>query len=191
VNKLRSKCLCSVFVGFLGFACCSAQVDDYDSLLGDMSAQFAKEVTAQYGFFYSGCCGELIEDIKSVDLKFQSYSLYSIDEIRPLVVKLSERYLFMINHDEKIRPYLHTYPFTPKQFSLSLDFVDRNDGLCPEPPNIALVLYVKGKIFYYIGQDKSRGWNPFSKYYVEFYAETIEQASELVGYEKTNFNGNE
>lgn len=183
MNKFRSKYFYSVFLGFLGFACCTAQADDYGCLFDKLSAKFAKEVTEQYGLLYKGCCGELMEDIKTVDLEFKSYDLCSIDEIRPLIVELSERYLFIINHNERIRPYLHTYPLTPMQLSLLLDFVDRNDGLYPDPPNIAFALYVKGKIYYYINRRGPSGWKSFSPNYEQIYEETIEEATKVVGKE--------
>jgi len=64
-----------------------------------------------------------------------------------------------------------------------LNFLDKADGLCVDPPDIAFVLYSQGDISYYINKREPSGWKSFSPNYEEVCEETIEQASKIVGSE--------
>jgi len=78
----------SIFIG------CSVYAEDYEDLLNAVNRQFAKEVKSDYGVIFESGGGELMEDVKRVTLQFKAYHRYSINEVRPLIVNMSERYLF-------------------------------------------------------------------------------------------------
>jgi hypothetical protein len=93
---------------------------------------------------------------------------------RELLVNVVEEYLSEINADERIRPYLHNYPFTDK--NLEIEIVFRNpDGSKVASGKINVASADEGKIFYYVDYPEKHTLKIL-------YEETYEQAIQAISY---------
>ena len=84
-----------------------------------------------------------------MSMGFNYYKVIDIDEARRLLVYCAEEYLTAINGDEKVRPYLHNYPFTAK--NIEIEIVFRNpDGSKVARDKINIAAADEGKMIYYV-----------------------------------------
>jgi hypothetical protein len=93
-----------------------------------------------------GSGGGMMEDVKKINLHFWSKGNCSLNEARILFVGKAELLLSMVNCDEKLRPYLHTFPFTTENIEFSITFYE----LFPSQRSndIYMVFLSRGKIVY-------------------------------------------
>lgn len=83
---------------------------------------FSKELRQSKDLILCGSGGAMLEDIKIFAMAFQSQQLLSLEEGRKLYVEIAEKFLRKINNDEKIRPFLNSYPITIKNLDISISF---------------------------------------------------------------------
>lgn len=88
--------------------------------------------------FLVGSGGAMMDDIQEIILQYGSNQKLTVDQARMLFVKKAESLLTMINDSQKIRPFLHNYPFTSQNIFFSISFYDADNGLI-DPPYIAYV----------------------------------------------------
>jgi len=89
-----------------------------DQIVNAYDKQFAKPRRLHL----SGQGGAMMDDIKKVILNFKSCDALTIDEARVLYVEMMEEFLCRVNQNEKIRPYLHNYPFVVENFKMRIGF---------------------------------------------------------------------
>src|SRR3990167_5708408 len=121
----------------------------YIKLADKITSRFCKEVSKPKGLHLCGYGGALMYDVKQLDLYYYSHQCLTLEEARKLYVEVAEIYLSYINEDEKIRPYLHDYPFTMKNLDLMMSFSDKRNKKY-DNGNVSLIFYVQktGKIYY-------------------------------------------
>ena len=90
-----------------------------------------------------------MDDIKLMSMGFNYYKVIDIDEARRLLVYCAEEYLTAINGDEKVRPYLHNYPFTAKNIEIDIYFYKPN-GSDVAPNEISIAGANEGRVTYSI-----------------------------------------
>lgn len=108
---------------------------------------FAEEMCKKYQLYCVGEGGNLNDGIHNIDVIFKAYRRLSLDEARMLEVNVIERLLELINHNEKIRPYLSEYPFTVSRVMVSIS-VEMPNGDRPIDGSIAYIFTAKNKIFF-------------------------------------------
>ncbi len=132
---------------FFFFTSCHARQPEYIRLSHGISDPYAKELKKTRGLCLIGSGGSMMDEVKKVNATYLSFAKLSVNEARNLYVKVMEGYLERYNGDEKIRPYLHNYPFTIENMKLMIGFEDesrrhRSEGY------VALVSVVHGNIYY-------------------------------------------
>ncbi len=85
--------------------------------------------------------------VKLLGLDFQVKGPLSKIEIRRLLISLSDEFLFCINDDLELRPYLEQYPFTIQNVEIDLFLVDSNRRDLNHP-YIGIAGISKGKLDY-------------------------------------------
>ena len=131
--------------------CCSCMVKDtpeYYPLICKATRE-ANAPIKKEGYIRFGTGGSCYSDLR---LNFEDYISYktrltSVDEARIFIVEKAEGYLKTINDCKEVRPYLHNYPFTADNISLSFSFYDvQNKRLMA--PFLSRVNVNTGDIFY-------------------------------------------
>jgi len=119
-----------------------------------------------------GTGGQMMDDIQMMAMSFEVCRPIDVSKARQLLISVIQKYLSKINNDEKIRPYLHQYPFTDK--NIEIDFWIRN----PDRSRVALnkIYYVSaidGILRYYVDDPEK-----FSRKLVN--EETYEEALQII-----------
>lgn len=82
--------------------------------------------------------GAMREDIQEICLGFFTKRKMDLENARIFFLTYTENLLDKINNYEKIRPYLHDFPFRSKNIYFSIRFVD-SEGNYVEKPFIAYI----------------------------------------------------
>lgn len=91
----------------------------------------------------------MMHDIQMMMMAFNFYNPLPIEYIRPLLICVVEEYLYAINSNERVRPYLHNYPFTPENVEIIIQFLNR-DGSFLAPGEIEIAKAKDGQLIYTI-----------------------------------------
>ena len=101
-------------------------------LVDQITDSTAKELKDEYNLNLIGTGSQMMNEIEMLMMAFTFYEEVDIETGRKLVVEATEKYLSAINTNEKIRPYLHHYPFTAENVQIVIHFYN------PDGSNIAL-----------------------------------------------------
>lgn len=141
----------------------------YIKLVDRITGKFSKELKNEKNMYLFGYGGSMMNDVEEVFMSFHIVQQATIQEARQLFVEVAERYLARINEDEKLRPYLHNFPFTIDNLDLGIGF----ENEMRQPHNdLAYVVYCKrtGNIIYNANDPKE---DMFYKVYEEPYEEAV------------------
>lgn len=145
---------------------------EHIKLINRFNAAFAKELKKEKSMCLFGYGGRMMFDVEEVFMSYQVTQCVSMEEARRLFVEISEKYLVRINGDEKLRPFLHNYPFTINNLDLNLGFKDAKRQF---QKGLAFVMYSKrtGHIVY-------NSYNSETDMLDTIYEEPYEEAVRLV-----------
>lgn len=147
------KRLCALFVAILISNGLLAK--DYIKLANKNTSAFIKKMHNEKNLLLCGSGGAMMNDVESIFLSFNLVGCRSIEEARALYVEVAEEFLALINADEKLRPFLHNYPFTIDNLELRLTLVDESHHF---QPSLAYVSYIKRHgLLYFDGYDQTKG----------------------------------
>lgn len=99
-------------------------------------------------FYLISSGGEMMNQINQISLTYEAQRHVDINEARKLFLLNSNKLLNLINKDNGIRSYLHSYPFAIKDARLKLIFCDKKGAFVPSE-YIACVFCVHDKVCYY------------------------------------------
>ncbi len=118
--------------------------------------RYNKEVAKPKKLYLSGSGGAMMNDIQRVILNFQSCELLNINEARTLYVEMMEDFLSRMNENEKIRPYLHDYPFGVDNFDLMIGFEDSKHKITGDG-HVALLFIGRNQELLFEAYDQQAG----------------------------------
>jgi hypothetical protein len=120
---------------------------DYEKIADAITAKTAQKIRKEKGLIPIGTGGGMMEDIEMMAISFNYYKEVDFDTARRFVVYCVEEYLTAINSSEKVRPYLHNYPFTAKNVEIRIFFYkpDRRD---PPLGSITVASSIAGNVRY-------------------------------------------
>ena len=131
-----------------------------------------KKIAKELNLVCDGSGGGMPYNVREMELSFVSYQKGSIEKARELVVKATGIFLKGVNSNEKIRPFLDVYPFTPDRAQISISFAKKNSGEYKDG-SIVFAFQVKNRIYYC-----SNGSEP--EPYQTLYEEPYEEALRIV-----------
>lgn len=146
----------------------SPYVTDTDAV----TARVVKKINEETGLKLMGTGGGMIGQINRMGMSFAHYGDLSVEKGRELLVYCIEEYLAAINAEEKIRPHLRHYPFTPLDLEMRI-FIYQKDGQEPPTDSLSIVSGIYGRVSYKVSQ-------PFPKITKKIHQEPYEEAKELV-----------
>jgi hypothetical protein len=144
---------------------------------------YLNDMEKKYNLYCFGNGGGFFERVNKIIIDFKTQGPKSLEELRELIIDITEDLLSRYNTNEEIRPYLKNYPFTVMNLDLSILLCDengksyRNTGSDRE--RLRVVYQRDGIISYQILNDEK----PFPQ---EVYVETYEEALMIVRNKKNS-----
>ncbi|MBI5346412.1 MAG: hypothetical protein HZB76_04650 [Chlamydiae bacterium] len=136
----------------------------------EVSVKTVEEIYQNKGLKFLGFGGGGPHDIKMLALSFKTYGKVNVDEARELLVYCVEQFLSNINSNEKIRPFLHNFPFTGNNIEIRIFFYNKNDAKV-NPPYISYAVAIDGVVRFYI----KNSFDKFEKVSEETYEKALKK----------------
>lgn len=147
----------AVFVSLLLMGCAENNVtNDYrpspkSKLVYELSKKVFVQLKEKKNLCPCECCGGGSDQIKLLHWGFDYYKEIDIKEARELLMVAGNQFLDAFNSDERIRPYLATYPLTPKNIEIRI-FLQKPNGSELEPEKLHVISMIDGFLNYKIGR---------------------------------------
>lgn len=147
MKLLSSLILISYIVPSMLFSMASSQEPVYCKLADQVRAQCVKKLEKRYQMKMFGTTDGMMDNINLLGFSFETCRSMSKNEAREIVVSCAQEFLKDINANEKIRPYLKSYPFDIKDIDIAIYLKTPTYGTVYHP-NLAVVSVYNGKIKY-------------------------------------------
>ena len=162
------------------FSCCS-KTRTNESAPGDIAyqtiAEFSKEMK-ENGFYLSMCGGRFGDEIGKFNLGFHTKKKVDLQEARKTMIYSVSRFLKSVNDNEKINSFLKERPFSEKNLTFHIHFVDEDKSEYIDGSISAVhVIHVDYKETTIVHYDI---YDPAKDDWVECYRETYEEAERIV-----------
>jgi len=108
---------------------------------------YSAKMFKEKGLRMYGWGGSMMYNIENLSIDFMSSQNLEINEARKLYYECVDKFLIMINSDDKIRKYLNVYPFTKENIELNIAFFD-DSGKRVSPPYVAYMSTAKENIYF-------------------------------------------
>ncbi len=105
-----------------------------------------------------------IDSVNTIHMEFLSQDLLEVGEARMLMVDLVEGLLAALNQDPILGPQFITYPLTPRQLEIFVDF-ESFDGIYDDPYYVGWMEMEQETATYYAFNLKYTGWDYGSQLY--------------------------
>ncbi len=145
----------------------------YDKLAHRLMFDYAKTLRVDKGFALSAFGGSMRHDIEKISLNFISFDHLDVEGARKQYVEVVEGLLRRVNADEKIRPYLHNYPFTAENVKIMIGFEDKKRQIRADGC-VAHMFVTRRNIISYLAYDQEK------QDYYDLHEETYEEALKIV-----------
>jgi hypothetical protein len=89
-------------------------------LVQEIRSQVAYKLMREKGLIPFGSGGGAIDKIHMISLSFEYRKPLTIEEGRDLVLTAVHELIKAVNRDERIRPYLESYPFGPERIEVEI-----------------------------------------------------------------------
>jgi hypothetical protein len=128
-----------------------------------------KEMKRDYSLYCDGQGGGMPDNLRSIKVSFVAYRKGSIEEAREIEVKAIQRFIKLINEDEKLRPYLCEFPFPTRGIEVSLSFNQKNGSYYPDNA-LAFITHINGILYY---ESRSLAMDKFTPLHQESFEEAL------------------
>ncbi|MES2200190.1 MAG: hypothetical protein V4489_08495 [Chlamydiota bacterium] len=120
---------------------------EYEDVANEITRKTIQKVAREKKMSAIGIGGGMLGDIYKMSISFQFFHPTTQMEARQLLVDVVSTYLQEINSNQKIRPYLHDYPFTAKnvQIDIWIKNPDRSDVAFNQ---IDYMVALSGELYY-------------------------------------------
>lgn len=125
------------------------QVPNYEKIADKLTEKTARKMQEQKHLYLVGTGGGMMDDIQAMHMSFHLYQEVDLKTARELLVYVVNEYLAKINNNKEIRPYLHDYPFTPKNVEIRI-WIYQPDGTSPALDKIYYISALEGILTYYL-----------------------------------------
>lgn len=147
--KCLFKGILIIFSCFLARSVFESDSQDYEKIADKITEKTAKKLKDEKGLVLVGIGGQMMNDIQKMMMGFNFYKVVDMDTARQLLVDSVEEYLSDINANNKIRPYLHNYPFTPQNVEIVIYFYNPDGSKVPNG-KLKIAEASRDKIIYYV-----------------------------------------
>lgn len=165
---------------FLGVVLYTSLSEHYVKIAHKITAQTAKKLEQEKGLILAGTGGGMMDDIKMMMMSFEYRKVVNLETARKLLVECVEEYASAINASEKVRPYLHNYPFTFENIEIEIIFRN-SDGSKVSLDEINVASANEGRMSYYMDDPEQYSLKLLHE-------ETYEEALEAIDPNKNYMN---
>lgn len=116
---------------------------------------------------FLGWSGAMFSCIEELDFSFETKNILDLDASRIQIVRLTEKFLQVINNDTNLNNYLKSYPFKPKNLIITIYYINNTD--LEDDQSFSQAFLKNGTIYYFSNYKKKCLKN-----------ESYEEAKELV-----------
>lgn len=150
---------------------------DYEKIANSITIQTAKKLETEKKLHLVGTGGGMMNDIKMMAMSFNYYHEVDVKEARKLAIHAANQYLSAINNNKDVRPFLHEYPFTPKNIQIRI-FVYKPDRSLPPQDKLQFISVINSNITYSLNDPMGL--------FEEVYKESFEEALRLSDLSESN-----
>jgi hypothetical protein len=174
VKKFFNFRIIIVILCFL-FVCCYFvyQSADYEKIADRITVKTALKLKKEKGLNLIAIGGGMMHDIQRMSMEFNFYKVVDMKMARELLVYSVEEYLSAINSSEKVRQYLHNYPFTSQNVKIVIYFYNQDRFKVPSG-KISIVAARRGTIEFFIDDPEI---NNIKSIHEETYQEALKTVS--------------
>lgn len=172
-NYISKNNACTLTIILFLFSSFTCRESNYCKMSDRIVSNYFKEFAKPRNLILTGYGGRMLNDIKEVELRFLSFDALNVEEARVLYVEMMEEFLCRINHHDKIRPYLHNFPFKSGNIKLTIGFEDSKRKITGDG-HVALI---------YIGRNQDllyRSYNPHTEAFSSLHREPYQEARRIV-----------
>ena len=126
---------------------------DHVKAAKELTYVFARQVEKEFNVSCIGTGGGMPHDVEVIAVDFMSYEVGTVEKAREFIVKTTEKFLTMINENEKIRPFLREYPFKANRAEVSIAYRRRSDNGGRKDGSVIHAFQGRNRIFYYIEKE--------------------------------------
>lgn len=127
----------------------------YIKISDKLVSQYIKKITSEKNIRFIGEGGSMMRDVKMLAVSFETEEPMHISNGRKLIIDCVNELLDMVNADEKIRPFLHNYPFTADNLEIRI-FCHDKSGRTAQCPDLCIVSSIEGVIKYKVNNKNDR-----------------------------------
>ncbi|MBX3718392.1 MAG: hypothetical protein KF898_01940 [Parachlamydiales bacterium] len=102
------------------------QEKPHEPLIDAVLATYLREMFKDYRFELDGIGGKLVDGVEEVVVRLICFQPTNLEKARELQIIATERLLYLINSNEKLRPYIKDYPLTLNNLKVSVLFRKKN-----------------------------------------------------------------
>ena len=146
---------------------------DYVRYANEIISSFAKQIKKEFGLDCESSGGSMPYDVEEISISFAAYQRATIEEARELEVKITEKFVEMINKHEKIRPFLREYPFPSSRTTVAISFHKKNNSRYTDG-SVSYVSQVRNNL-YYCAEDPNNRYR-----FIDLKEEPYEEALKIV-----------
>jgi len=140
-------------------------------LVKEARIKVARKLKQDKQLVLSGVGSQMMDQIKMIAMSFNYYGSVDEGKGRELLLAATDELVSAVNEDERIRSYLHNYPFGPKNVEIRI-FLYGVDGSNPPAKELSVVSSIEGILTYKIDDPK----DPlFTVALQETYAEAVKK----------------
>jgi len=121
----------------------------YEKFAHKITIKTAQKLRNEKGLYLIGIGGQMMGDIQMMYMGFQYFKPVDVESGRDLLVYSIKLYLKEINNNEKVRPYLHSYPFTVKNIEIRI-WIRNPDGSKVSSDELRYISAIDGILSYYM-----------------------------------------
>lgn len=177
------KLFFSVFISLLFLSGCLKEqmyeLTEKEKLSDEILEKVAIKLKNELGLIPCGTGGGMLDQIKMLALAFDYNEPLDQDRGREFLILAMDELASAINSDERIRPYLHNYPFDQRNVEIIIYFPTLERSNLEQPCVIAAR---RGKLCY-----KYPSADPYK--YGKIYEETYEEALEKIAHKTAVASG--
>ncbi len=178
-NRMFKWLCCCIFAVTSISLCCSFFGDkffepSYEKIADAITADIAEKIKKEKNLILIGTGGRMMNDIQMMAMSFNCYSEVGFDTARKLLVYCVKEYLAAINGSEKVRPYLHNYPFTVQNIEIVIYFYTQEHGKLPAG-KITIASADEGNIKY---QTDNPNGNTLDTLRIETYDDAVKKVAQ-------------
>jgi hypothetical protein len=138
-----------LFLVILRYSSPKPPYQDDEKLVDAITAKTAQKLKDEKGLILVGTGGRMMDDIKMLMMGFDCSKEVDVEKARELLIYCVKEYLSEINSSKEIRPFLHNYPFTPKNVEIVIYFHNSDRSRVPSD-KITVAASNDGEIIYYV-----------------------------------------